>query len=218
MKKVTNLEDEKILRVVESQTGLTRENSNIEEALEECKERNKMYHEFEDAKARKLIKEGKEPYPCCNMVCEHCQQNENTHVTDEGFITFSGRSDFCTIGDSHGCLFQMNNYPPNSLNYEEYMPSHVEALDMLEKHGLLKGNRQRYEEANATYDRVSNSSERHNNEIKGVTFAQIHEIIKYLGEDMPEFFNPDYDNTALAQIVCVEIEKAMGIYPNIRLA
>ncbi len=217
MSDVTNLNDEKILRAVESQTDLTRENSNIVEALEEAKERNGIYQQWENKQAEKLFKEGKEPYPCCNMVCEHYQQSEHVYAEDNGEIKFSGRHDYCKTNDSHGCMFQMSSHPPNSLNYDNYMPTHVEALDMLEKNGLLKGERQRYAEANASYDKAESPNERRNTEIKGVTFAQLHEIVKKIGKEIPEFFNPDYDNTALAQNMCVEVEKAMGIYPNIRL-
>jgi len=218
MKKITDLHDEKILRAIEDQTDLTRENSNLEEALNEAKERGKMYQQFEDAKAQKLLKEGKEPYPCCNMVCKSYVQSENTQIDNSSGVThFWGRSDYCNTNDSHGCTFQMSSHPPNSLNYEEYMPTHIEALDMLEKHGLLKGDRQRYKEANARYSKVQTQEERHQTEIKGITFAQLHEAVLQLEKEMPDFFNPESAPVAIAQNLCVEVEKAMGIYPNIRL-
>ncbi len=216
MSEVTNLNDERILRAVEDQTDLTRENSNIVEALEEAKERSNMYQAWEDAQANKLIKEGKEPYPCLNAVCGHYVQVEDEHVADNGEVKYSGRFNYCGEGMSHGCMFQMNSHPPNSLNYDEYMPTHVEALDMLEKNGLLKGSRKEYEEANVYYNKA-NTDDRHSTEIKGINFKHIYAIMEYIYKEMPYFFNPESNGTALCQNICMEIEKAMGIYPNIRL-
>ena len=217
MKKPIHLNDEKIIRLVESQTSLTRDNSNIVEALEEAKERNTIYQRWEDANAEKLIKKGKEPYPCCNMVCKEYKQFEFSKVKSNGEYVFSGRSDYCNSGDSHRCMFQMSSHPPNSLDYDEYMPSHIEALDMLEKHGLLKGDRATYQEANCKYDKAKSQKERNQTEISGITFAQIYDCILEIVSNIPEFFNPDMDEIALCQNMCVEIEKAMGIYPNIKL-
>ncbi len=217
MSKVTDINDERIFRDVESHSDLTRDNSNIVEALEDCKKRSKVYKSWEDAKAEKLLKQGKEPYPCCNMVCEHYKQREYMVTLPSGEIKFQGRSDYCLTSDSHGCMFQMNDHPPNSLNYDEYMPTHIEALDMLETHNLLRGDRQRYIEENSTYNKPSSYGERNETEIKGISFSQMTEIILSLTQEIPEFFNPHSDNVALSQCLCVEIEKAMGIYPNIKL-
>jgi hypothetical protein len=56
----------------------------------------------------------------------------------------------------------------------------------------------------------NNSEGRGGNEIKGITFAQVYKIFK----DRLTYLDRDYDPDAVCQNACVEIEKAMGIYPS----
>lgn len=48
-------------------------------------------------------------------------------------------------------------------------------------------------------------------ELRGVTFAKVYGIIR----ERLEYLQEDYDPDAVCQQACVEIEKAMGIFPNI---
>ena len=90
----------------------------------EIRERVAMYELLEEREEKELQeKHGIDPKVCYNHVCE----NNEDGVCD------------CTPGRPSGCLYRMTDLPPNSLDYDEYMPSHQEALDRLEANGLLKG-------------------------------------------------------------------------------
>ena len=100
------------------------------------------------------------------------------------------------------------------------MPSHREALDMLEKHDLLKGDRQRYREAWERYNRADSSEERDNAEVKGISFSQLRACITNILMDKETYddfeLGCESDVKILANNIAIEVEKAMGIYPNIK--
>lgn len=186
----------------------------INKALNEAKERSVMYDAYDNIREKELQeKQGINLKQCYNEACPYCNSD-------------------CECNSSMvrpvGCLYRMTEWPPNSLNYDGYMPNHKESLDMLEKHGLLKGNRQQYLEANSTYDRCTSRDERQNTEIKGITMRQAEKAIigciewyfNFICKDdgLPEdYFDKYIDITAIAQNCCVEFEKAMHIYPNIKM-
>ncbi|MFA5135365.1 MAG: hypothetical protein WC505_06305 [Patescibacteria group bacterium] len=198
-----------------AEVGITAENSNLVSALADSFERSKAYQASSDRKAEALRLAGKEPYPCRNAVCPRQCPNRD------------GRYHFCTTNDSHDCLYQMDDGPPNSLNYEEYMPSHQEALDRLEKHGLLRGDRQRYIEESARFGKATNQQERSSVEVKGITMQQLQLCCSvamqefaqnpYVRRDTGEEFCDQLleETELLAQNIGLNVEKAMGIYPNI---
>ena len=57
----------------------------------------------------------------------------------------------------------------------------------------------------------NNPGGRGGTEIKGITFAQLYRIVMARLDHLQDDFDPD----ATCQQVCVEVEKAMGIFPNI---
>jgi hypothetical protein len=48
-------------------------------------------------------------------------------------------------------------------------------------------------------------------EVKGITFEQLYGLVK----DRLEWVTPNSDHDAVCQALCCEVEKAMGIYPNV---
>ena len=182
----------------------------ISQGIKDAIERNKLYSLMNDRRAKVYYeKYGIHPATCRNSVCSDCH------------------SQCCTSKSSPiGCLFRMTGSPPNDLNYdEEYLPTHKEALDMLEKHGLLKGERQEYLEASARFGRAQTGKERNETEVKGITMSQIDFCVKealdtYI-EGCSKYFDDhtDYsgiDTGVVARNATINVEKAMGIYPNIR--
>jgi predicted adenine nucleotide alpha hydrolase (AANH) superfamily ATPase len=147
-------------------------------------------------------------------MCQFCCPNEHK----------------CTENNHHpvDCPFRMISHPPNIMDYDEYIPSHREALDMLEKNGLLKGDREEYLKANLYYGKAKNYEERDKTEVKGITMAQAREAIKtainesfqYLvseGELSQEIVDNFIVPEVIASNATCELEKAMGIYPNIKI-
>lgn len=220
MNNIIDLDKERILRVIDSQTNgeINKYNSNVSQALEDCIQRNKIYDSWEKAKYNKLLEQGTEPCPCFNNVCiNHSSKAEE--IDDN-------RNNYCLDGfRCHGCLYQMLDYPPNSLNYNDYMPTHKEALDMLELHELLKGEREEYKQANCSYGKAKSRSERNSTEIKGIDFNILYETIETTIQDLIDNqFVKDEERIGLEQYkdviarnAGIEVEKAMGIYPNITL-
>lgn len=207
---VVSLGRERFIKVVENATGITRENSNIEKALDDAEERGRLYDAHDARREKELEKTGISKKHCVNEVCKDNRDNMcmNPH------------------GRPVSCMYRMITNPPNSLDYtDEYMPSHREALDMLEKHGLLEGDRQRYLEASVYYDKAKNYKDRNLTEIKGINFnvleacsaKAIDEYLDYIltegGIDLKEYISVE----VLARNIDIEVEKAMGIYPNIKL-
>ncbi len=195
---------EEILNRVSEVTGLTEENSNISEAFDEALERAEVYKAHDRFKEKELSeKYGVLPSQCYNGVCEY---NSEGVCTDKS--------------PAVGCIFRMVTSPPNSLSYNEYMPSHREALDMLEEHGLLKGDREEYLKVNKYYDKAESQFERSQTEIKGIKMVQVEACIKeVLMDNTFEGLSllDEGDVDVLAKNILLEVEKAMGIYPNIKL-
>jgi len=150
--------------------------------------------------AEKSLKETGEAYPCRNLVCPNCVDNT---VQPDG----SQRTYFCLLNETcYDCLFQMLTSPPSTLNYDDYMPTHQEALDRLEKEGLLSGPRLKYQQDSFYYDKARHNEERWGTEIKGIDFNILRAaILKVL------------QSQVTATNICLEVEKAMGIFPNIKL-
>ena len=191
-------------------SGMEVQPDEISFAIQEAIERNRMYQLMNNRKAKLYYeKYGIDPMMCENLVCSDCKNG------------------YCDAGDSPiGCMYRMTSSPPNDLNYdEEYMPSHREALDMLEKHDLIKGSRQEYLEANAQFGKAESCSERESTEVKGITMAHIGYCVKEALEtyihSIKEHWNDNTDYSGIdvdvvARNTNVNVEKAMGIYPNIR--
>lgn len=204
---VVDLSDHKVIEVIEEQTPLNRKNSNLVEAIQEAKERAAMYKMLEKKREKELQeKHGIDPKVCYNYVCR----------SNRG-----GTCD-CAFGRPVGCIFRMTDLPPNSLDYDEYMPSHKEALDRLEANGLLKGERQRYLEECAQYGKAATQVERGQYVINGVTMNQFRQALtnclkRLRGMISPFDIEDDGDVGLLANNVTVEMEKVLGIYPNIKL-
>ena len=202
---VVDLFDRKVIKATEGQTPLNRKNSNLVEAIQEAKKRVAMYKMLEKKQEKELQERyGIDPKVCYNHVCENNKE---------------GMCD-CTPGRPVWCLYRMTDPPPNSLDYDEYMPSHQEALDRLEANGLLKGERQRYLEECAQYQRPTTQAERGQHVINGVTMDQFQQALlnclERLRERTPPFdIRDDDDRWILANNVTVEMEKVLGIYPNI---
>lgn len=117
----------KILSDIERDTGFNEFNSNVVEAVSFAIEAANAINTLLIDKSMNLFKQGLEPYPCFNAVCEE-------------YASEIERFDYCKLGHQcWDCPFQMLDYPPSDLDYEEgTMPSHQKALDLLVEHGLLK--------------------------------------------------------------------------------
>ena len=117
----------KMLSDIEKQTGLNEDNSNIAKALISALENAQMINMHLMDISFQRFQNGEEPYVCHNAVCEEHRSEPE-------------RYDYCNLGHQcWDCPFQMLDYPPSSLDYEEgTMPSHQQALDILVEYGLLK--------------------------------------------------------------------------------
>ena len=94
----------------------------IRKAAVECMQRQEMYRAYGRTKIAEQTKKGIFPGECHNVVCGDNQEN------------------MCVSGPDRavGCLFRMDEGPPNSLSYPgNEIPSHGEALRMLSRAGLL---------------------------------------------------------------------------------
>jgi len=202
---VYDLYEEQLKKQVTEATGLDDTNSNLTEGIREAMHRAVLYDEHDRFKEIEYYeKYGIESRMCKNNVCS--DNNGGECKNDDRPV---------------GCLYRMVDNPPNSLCYDEYMPSHREALDMLEYHGLLKGEREEYKKANSKYDKARSREERHSTEIKGIDFNMLIEVLYNVlsGEYYRAETDPmnDVPVEAHVQNICVEVEKAMGIYPNTRI-
>jgi hypothetical protein len=194
---VVDLNRVRLLNMIEEQSGLNIENSNINDAINEAIERSKLYDILEKREEKRLEEIGVTKTQCFNAVCK---DNICADCNEDG-------------GSAVGCMYRMVQPPPNSLNYKDYMPTHLEALDMLEKHNLLKGDRQEYIEANSRYGKPNTQNERLNTEIKEINFHILKQC--YYNALKTSQYEDTEDWEVLIQNLCVEIEKSMGIYPNI---
>lgn len=114
----------------------------IGQAMVEAVERAKAYREF-DAHRAALLEEqtGIKPDECHNAVCKHHVPMGHLHLVDEKGMSYEvedpathprcgGRS------SATGCIFRMLEDPPSDPFIN--IPSHAEAVRMLQRAGLLK--------------------------------------------------------------------------------
>lgn len=125
---IENLEVHKLTKTVQDQLGEDfAPKDSIKQGIYEAMDRNAARVRIMQAKAAKRKEQGKNPFPCFNVVCK-------SHIEE---INSCKKAFMC-----YDCLFQMTSAPPNSLNYtankDEKMPSHQEALDLLVENNLLK--------------------------------------------------------------------------------
>jgi hypothetical protein len=211
---VVSISEHRILKDIAEQTGLTKDNSNIVQALQDAKERADAYEQLDLQKARKLAEAGLEPCPCFNIVCKHYHQDS----IETNRMNWCDREIAC-----HSCLFQMLEEPPNSLNYDEPMPSHKAALTKLEELGQLKGQFLEHQTENSRYERVTRT-ERNEHMISGITMDCLSIVIETAIQDLidnpyvpdEEKIGLDQNKQVIARNATVEVEKAMGIFPNLR--
>jgi len=155
-------------------------------------------------------RQGKELYPCFNQKCPT--------ATTQGT---------CSKKQSWDCLYQMVEPPPNPMDYEGEMPSHREALQILEEQGNIKGELTRIRAENMKYveSKAQGSEERYGTEIHGITMAQLEACVLTLFREAREDGNifagmggglSLEEEEIFAKNLLIEVEKAMGIYPNIR--
>jgi hypothetical protein len=208
--KVTDLKDHVICKSIKEALPELEESS-IMNAIQEAKERNTLYDICERRTEKELLEvHGIKSSQCYNGVCEHC--------SSEGCSDKSLRA--C------GCMYRMIDPPPNSLDYNEYMPSHHEALDRLEKNGLLKGDHEDYVKDAPDYGKAATQADRANHVINGVTMIQLEEALKFCFKRYSDYWESEDGKALLANEVdldvvfrnaLIEVEKILGIYPNIKL-
>jgi hypothetical protein len=214
---ITNLGMEILKKAIKKAAGLTDDNINLTQALGQSLERSVMYELHDIRKEKELEEQGIKPNQCYNAPCKY--QVEKDGWGDE----CSGK-----IGRPVSCLYRMTSLPPNVLDYsDKYMPSHKEALDMLAEHGLVKDGREEYIKASIYYGKAESRSERDNTEIKGITMAQarlaisdtIKQYLDYAVENswITQECREEIDEGVIASNCAVELEKVMGIFPNIRI-
>jgi hypothetical protein len=157
---------------------------------------------------------GDEPYPCFNAVCPQYRADAT-------------RPNYCAQGaDCFNCSFQLIDEPPSPLDYEDEMPTHQEALDILELNGLLAGPMHEQIEMATAYRRSKPTTltDREEYEVK----LPMHTIKTCVENAIIDIAQNEY-NTEVEQLVLndwsarigiattMEIEKACGVYPNIKL-
>lgn len=216
MADIIDFQTEKIIKAVEEQSDITEDNSNLREAIQEARERNDILVQHLKNVAENNKKQGLEPNPCFNSVCEKHKSifGERTHYCEDEYF-------------SHGCLFRMLESPPNSLNYSGYMPTHKEALDMLEKNGLLKGDKSEYQDIFEEYKKCKTQEERKNVVLDGVTIHQAGKALDNVLDGIIIFFKNNNQKEVLPSEIFenekdlivrnfqIELEKVLGVYPNI---
>jgi len=213
--KIINFEEFQAIAKAETATGLSRDASLFVQAIVETFAQMSVIDNSLAAKAGERALKGLEPNPCFNAVCSS-HGNEPT------------RHNFCKQGyHCHECLFRMTSPPPIEMNYHEHMPNHQEALDLLEANGLLDGPiKEAIDEAQKYYlEKPSNFNERMETEINGLPMWKAELCIKNAFRHIYESNEVEnshrevlyYWDIIIARNALVEIEKALGIFPNIKL-
>jgi len=200
---ILDFEREKIVKQVREVVGAELEDDEIEKGLDDAQARAELYKMY-DLKMQKELWEvyGIEPRRCCNIVCSN---NQDSYCYDEDMMPVS-------------CLYRMTDPPPNEIGYDGYVPTYREALEMLEHHDLLYGEKHRYIEAMKDYGKAKGQEGRWATEISGIDFNILQECItKVLQGDIYAESDPlnEVSIDVHATNICLEVEKAMGIYPNI---
>lgn len=225
---IKDLEVYRLTKEVQEQLGEDfAPKSTLEKGIQEAFERNQMKLQVMERKSEDLKEKGQNPYPCFNTVC-----SENVHETNT-----CGMGVLC-----HDCLFQMTSGPPNSLDYTanegEKMPSHQEALDLLVEYGLLKDEswERKIEEIYLREEKKpATQYDRGLQEINGVTMDHLRVCILQILEEFytthktliggyefspscPDLdLSDEGDREILVRNICLNLEKVMGIYPNIKI-
>ena len=119
-------------------------------------------------------------------------------------------------------MYQMLSHPPNTLNYSKYMPTHSEALDMLENHGLLKGEREEYRKANTFYNKCTSRDDRKKVLLDGVPIFKAMSALSVILDEAADdkyasalSISEEHERDIIIRNFGVELEKVLGIYPNI---
>jgi hypothetical protein len=213
--KIVNLEEFRAIAQAEEVSGLSRNTSLFIQAMIEAFAQSAVIHNGFVVKSGERALKGLEPHPCFNAVC-------SSHSTEPTRHNFCKQQSNCW-----GCSFQMTSPPPSELNYDEYMPNHQEALDLLEANGLLNGPIQESIDAAQKYylDKPKDFNERMETEVNGLPMWKIERCIKnafdeiitdeHVEEKQREILY--YWDTIISRIALTEIEKALGIFPNIKL-
>ena len=199
MSKTIDIEALRIKKALDEQTNLGLSLDEVSQGLAEAHERHQMYDQH-DAFTEKylLARHNIQPMECHNSPCE---QNTN------------GQECNGELGRPVACMFRMTQLPPNSLNYGEYMPSHQEALDRLQKHKLLKGDD--YDRDNPSYGKPKTQEARLNTEVKGITFYALSKCIEEALKDLPADYHIHDDAEIISRNASNLVEREMGIWPNI---
>lgn len=227
MNDIESLEVHRLTKTVQEQLGEDfAPESSIKQGIMEAFERNEIKLQIMKNKSKDLLDKGKNPYPCFNIPCQ-----QNIHESNS-----CKRTILC-----HDCLFQMTSPPPSSLNYSmnenEKMPSHQEALDLLVEAGLLKDESWEHQIETIYFrdqKKPKTQYDRGQVEIHGITMDHLRGLIlNFLEEFYNDYetivgkckfppiakdfdFTDEKDREIFAKNICIGIEKVMGIFPNIR--
>lgn len=112
----------------------------VREAILDGLQRQEMYRELGRRHAVEDEAEGVPGDRCCNGVCPRHKQTEHESVDPvTSLVSYSGRRNYCTDGvnGAQGCIYRMSHHPPS--DPFRRLPSHQEAVNMLARAGLLKG-------------------------------------------------------------------------------
>lgn len=213
--KIVKLEEFQAIAKAEAVTGLSRNTSLFIQALVEAFAQTAVVDNVLASKAGERALKGLEPNPCFNAVC-------SSHGMEPTRHNFCKQSYYC-----HGCTFQMTSPPPLDMNYHNDMPNHQEALDLLEMNGLLDGPiKEAIQEAQKYYvEKPSDFNERMETEVNGIPMWKVELCIKNAFRHIYESAEVEdsqrealyYWDTIIARNALIEIEKALGKFPNIKL-
>ena len=118
-----NTNGEKLLEVIKSVADFT--GGSIEYYKKELYDRVDDKIEIAKDLSMAIFHETGKINPCYNEVCKSCRC-----VIGRDYPS-------CTKGlSAFNCLYQMVTPPPNSLDYDGYMPTHQEAINKLHEIGL----------------------------------------------------------------------------------
>lgn len=194
------------------------DSDSLNSALEDAKYRSALINNCNKAREKRLNTEyGIKPMECLNEVCKYNKY--------DGYC-------FCNNKDSLylDCNFRLFQRNPNHLDYDvDPIPTWKEALDLLAKNGFIKEDcREECKKASINYGKANNRNERDNTEVKGITFSQLRQAIEHSIDDF--YSNESYDDKEekasvekhlysdiIANNSAIEVEKIMGIFPNIKL-
>lgn len=188
----------------------------LTEAFFAAIENAKMIDGLLQQKSEERAAAGLEPNPCFNRVCSEWRDEV-------------GHRDYCARAyECHGCIMQMTSFPPNHLDYAiDPLPSHSEAIALLEHYGHIDGPISEHLAEMSKYEneKAANYGERDAVEIKGISMGTLKKCINtVIGECLTSEFVNEVDKIglenyqeAIARNVTSEVEKAMGIWPNIKI-